>query len=49
MARVKDDVFGLHWKDESWHEVLRLVAGMVGDKQAEELILFLMGPGRSEL
>ena len=32
----------MHWKDETWHEVLRLIAGMVGEKQAEELILFLM-------
>ena len=31
-----------YWKDETWHEVLRLIAGMVGEKQAERLILFLM-------
>jgi hypothetical protein len=40
--QLKHDIFGLHWKDEKWHEVLRLIAGMVGEKQAEELILFLM-------
>jgi predicted NACHT family NTPase len=40
--QLKHDVFGAHWKDETWHEVLRLIAGMVGEKQAEELILFLM-------
>ena len=42
LEQLKNDVFGLHWKDETWHEVLRLIAGMVGEKQAEELILFLM-------
>ncbi len=42
LEQLKDEVYGLHWKDESWHEVLRLIAGMVGEKQAEELILFLM-------
>ncbi len=25
---LKTSVFGLHWKDETWHEVLRLIAGM---------------------
>ena len=35
-------VFRERWKDEKWHEVLRLIAGMVTEKQAEELILLLM-------
>src|ERR1017187_9378200 len=40
--------FGRHWRDEWWHEVLRLIAGMVGEKQAGELIAFLMSlNGRS--
>ena len=42
LDQLKNDVFGPHWKDETWHEVLRLIAGMVGEKQAEQLILFLM-------
>jgi predicted NACHT family NTPase len=42
LDQLKNDVFGLHWRDETWHEVLRLIAGMVGEKQAEQLILFLM-------
>ena len=42
LEQLKTEVFGKHWKEESWHEVLRLIAGMVGEKQAEELILFLM-------
>ena len=42
LPKLKTDVFGRHWKDETWHEVLRLIAGMVDEKKAEELILFLM-------
>jgi predicted NACHT family NTPase len=42
LDQLKTQVFGPHWKDETWHEVLRLIAGMVGEKQAEQLILFLM-------
>ncbi len=43
------EVFGQHWKDENWHEVLRLIAGMVEETKAEELILYLMQiDGRKE-
>jgi predicted NACHT family NTPase len=42
LAQLREDVFGKHWRDERWHEVLRLIAGMVEEKKAEELILFLM-------
>ena len=24
-----NNVFGSHWRDEKWHEVLRLIAGMI--------------------
>ncbi len=49
LQMLKDDVFGRHWKDETWHEVLRLIAGMVGEKQAGELILFLIAQdGRND-
>jgi HEAT repeat protein len=41
LATVKE-VFERHWKDETWHEVLRLIAGMVAGNQAEELIQLLM-------
>ncbi|MBV8729698.1 MAG: HEAT repeat domain-containing protein [Acidobacteriia bacterium] len=40
--QLKTEVYGRHWEDETWHEVLRLIAGMIGEKQAEQLILFLM-------
>ncbi len=43
------EVFGQHWNDERWHEVLRLIAGMVEETKAEELIQYLMQiDGRKE-
>ncbi len=46
---LQEDVFAPHWRDEKWHEVLRLIAGMVEEKKAEQLILFLMKQdGRNE-
>jgi hypothetical protein len=42
LNELKENVFGRHWKDEKWHEVLRLIAGMVEEKKSEQLILFLM-------
>jgi hypothetical protein len=49
LEELKCDVFGRHWRDEKWHEVLRLISGMVGEKQAGELIDFLMEiDGRAE-
>jgi predicted NACHT family NTPase len=47
--QLQDKVFGQHWKDEKWHEVLRLIAGMLHETKAEELICFLMSlNGQSE-
>ena len=42
LEQLRDEVFGRHWKDESWHEVQRLITGMLEEKKAEKLILFLM-------
>ena len=40
---IKIKVFGQHWQDESWHEVLRLIAGMILDpKNVGEIIEYLM-------
>ena len=36
------DVFGNHWQDESWHEVLRLISGMIEPRFVEEIIDFLL-------
>jgi len=42
LEEVKTEVFGKHWKDESWHEVLRLIAGMIDAKFVGEIIEYLM-------
>jgi len=39
---LRDEVFGQHWQDETWHEVLRLICGAIDPKFAGELIEFLM-------
>ena len=36
------EVFGAHWQDESWHEVLRLICGMIEPKFVAEIIDFLL-------
>lgn len=40
--QLRDEVFGQHWQDETWHEVLRLICGMIDAKFAGMLIEFLM-------
>ncbi|GGA55857.1 HEAT repeat domain-containing protein [Okeania sp. KiyG1] len=42
MDRLINDVFDKHWQDEKWHEVLRLVAGMIDAKFVGEIISYLM-------
>ncbi|MCL1473849.1 HEAT repeat domain-containing protein [Argonema antarcticum] len=39
---LKTEAFGKHWQDESWHEVLRLICGMLAEKVAGEMIEYLM-------
>ncbi|MBF2090248.1 MAG: HEAT repeat domain-containing protein, partial [Synechococcales cyanobacterium K32_A2020_035] len=41
--QLRDEVFGGHWQDPTWHEVLRLICGEIAPKFAGELIEFLMG------
>jgi GTPase SAR1 family protein len=36
------NIFQEHWGDKSWHEVLRLICGMIDEKFAEILICYLM-------
>jgi HEAT repeat protein len=31
IEQLKTDIYGKHWEDQSWHEVLRLICGMVDD------------------
>ncbi|NJO41317.1 MAG: NACHT domain-containing protein [Cyanobacteria bacterium RU_5_0] len=40
--QLRDEVFGQHWQDETWHEVLRLICGMIDAKFAAPLIEYLM-------
>jgi hypothetical protein len=41
LEQLKLDVFGTHWEDKAWHEVLRLICGMIGEKFAGEIISYL--------
>jgi predicted NACHT family NTPase len=37
------EVFREHWRDESWHEVLRLMAGMLDAKFTGQILEYLIG------
>ncbi|MEH2275692.1 MAG: NACHT domain-containing protein, partial [Nostoc sp.] len=39
---LKTEVFGKHWQDETWHEVLLLIAGMIDVKFVGEILEYLM-------
>jgi energy-coupling factor transporter ATP-binding protein EcfA2 len=40
--QLQDEVFGLHWQDETWHEVLRLICGMIDATFSGEIIQSLL-------
>ena len=42
LERLKTDVFGRHWEDEAWREVLRLVCGMLDEHFTAELLDYLI-------
>ncbi len=42
IEQLKIEVFGKHWQDESWHEVLRLIAGMLEPRFIGEIIDYLL-------
>ncbi|NEP67303.1 HEAT repeat domain-containing protein [Moorena sp. SIO3A5] len=42
LEHLKKQVFGQHWRDEYWHEVLKLIVGMIDSKKAGEIIEYLM-------
>ena len=42
LYHLKTKVFGKHWRDESWHEVLRLIVGMIDSNKGGEIIEYLM-------
>ena len=39
---LKNEVFGVRWRDETWHEVLCLICGMLVPRLAGEIITFLL-------
>ncbi|MEA5582786.1 HEAT repeat domain-containing protein, partial [Nodularia harveyana UHCC-0300] len=39
---LKTEVFGKHWQDESWHEVLLLISGIIEAEFVGEIIDYLM-------
>ncbi|MEM1292858.1 MAG: HEAT repeat domain-containing protein [Cyanobacteria bacterium P01_H01_bin.162] len=39
---LRDQTFGAHWQEESWQEVLRLIAGMIQSRFVGSLIKFLL-------
>jgi Domain of unknown function (DUF4062)/HEAT repeats/NACHT domain len=41
IEQLKQNVYGAHWQDRSWHEVLRLICGMIDEKFAGEIINYL--------
>ena len=40
--QLRDEVFGQHWQDETWHEVLKLICGMIAPKLVGALIEYLI-------
>jgi NACHT domain len=42
VEQLKNEVFAPHWQDESWHEVLRLISGMIDAKFVAEMIDYLL-------
>ncbi|MBD1901711.1 HEAT repeat domain-containing protein [Trichocoleus sp. DQ-A3] len=42
LEEFKTEVFGKHWQDESWHEVLRLIAGMIDTSFVGQIIDYLI-------
>jgi hypothetical protein len=48
LDQLKQDVYGAHWEDQSWHEVLRLISGMIDERFAGSIIDYLANELYSE-
>jgi predicted NACHT family NTPase/HEAT repeat protein len=48
IEKLKNQVFGKHWQDESWHEVLLLITGMIEPRFVGEIIDYLMAQDGEE-
>ncbi len=42
IEELKTEVFGKHWQDETWHEVLQLISGMIEAKFTSVIIDYLI-------
>ncbi len=42
MQKLQEDVFGNHWSNSSWHEVLSLIVGKLDVSFAQEIIEYLL-------
>jgi tetratricopeptide (TPR) repeat protein len=42
IEQLKDDIFGQHWQDKSWHEVLRLISGTIDAEFVAEVMEYLI-------
>ena len=42
LEKLKTGIFGKHWDDEYWHEVLCLIAGLIDGRFTGKLIEFLI-------
>ncbi|QIR36349.1 NACHT domain-containing protein [Tolypothrix sp. PCC 7910] len=48
IEQLKNEVFGKHWQDESWHEVLLLIVGMIEPRFVGEILEYLMAQDGEE-
>ncbi|MEH1941954.1 MAG: HEAT repeat domain-containing protein [Nostoc sp.] len=48
LEQLKNEVFGKNWQDESWHEVLLLIAGMIEPRFVGEILDYLMAQDGEE-
>ncbi|MEH2176718.1 HEAT repeat domain-containing protein [Nostoc sp.] len=48
IEQLKNEVFGKHWQDESWHEVLLLIAGMIEPRFVGKILDYLMAQDGEE-
>jgi len=47
--QLKTDIFLAHFRDETWHEVLRLICGMIEPHFTGELVEFLVSHAKIEI
>lgn len=41
LDELKNYIYGVHWEDLNWHEVLRLISGMIDERWTGEIIDYL--------